>query len=139
MTGEVAVPLDDLDDFMNIPNHTLVFHKAPTPEVLSKADAATTIQCSARGFLIRALGRRRQAAAVILQRHARGILVRALGRRRHAAAITIQRHARGTAIRHCRFIGFEVRWHVKRLRAAIRIQRIYRGHKARCTEPSKVL
>ncbi|EJK44761.1 hypothetical protein THAOC_36675 [Thalassiosira oceanica] len=77
VTGEVAVPVEDLNDFLSIPDHTLVFHKAPAPNVRSKADAATTIQRSARGFLARAMGRRQQAAAITLQRHARGIAIRA--------------------------------------------------------------
>ncbi|EJK44221.1 hypothetical protein THAOC_37260 [Thalassiosira oceanica] len=46
VTGKVAVPVEDLNDYLSIPNHTLVFHKAPALKVLSKADAATTIQRS---------------------------------------------------------------------------------------------
>jgi len=77
VTGEVAVPIEELKDFLSIPDHTLVFHKAPALKVLSQADAATTIQRRARGFLARAMGRRQQAAAITLQRHARGIAIRA--------------------------------------------------------------
>ncbi|EJK56788.1 hypothetical protein THAOC_23253, partial [Thalassiosira oceanica] len=99
VSGEVAVPIEDLKDFLSIPDHTLVFHKAPALKVLSQADAATTIQRRARGFLARAMGRRQQAAAITLQRSARGLLACAMGRRQQAAAITLQRHARGIAIR----------------------------------------
>ena len=123
VTGEVAVPVDELDDFLRIPTHTLVFHKVPAPTAIEKADAATTIQRCIRGFLTRAQSRRQQAAAIILQRRVRGIVVRqnllgfvfiaalraacddlateerALNRRQQAAAIVLQRHARGFAIR----------------------------------------
>mmetsp|Transcript_89861 Transcript_89861/g.155558 ORF Transcript_89861/g.155558 Transcript_89861/m.155558 type:complete len:952 (-) Transcript_89861:90-2945(-) len=86
--------------------------------------AATAIQKHVRGFLVR-LVMRRHNAAVIIQRHAMGLLVRKNLRQFNQAATAIQKRARGKLARR------QAKDHEKQLfRAAMAIQRAMRRWKA---------